>query len=159
MKIARTENKEQTYKLLGKKLKSLIGSEYNAVANMANFSALLFNGLDKINWLGFYILKDNQLVLGPFQGKPACIRIEIGKGVCGTSALKKETLIVGDVCKFPGHIVCDPCSRSEIVIPVISGGKLVSVLDIDSPVLNRFDDTDKKYLTKLVDILVECTHF
>lgn len=154
-----TETKEKNYKHLIKKLKILIGGEKDMIANMSNFAALLFANLPHINWLGFYILKADELVLGPFQGKPACIRIKLGKGVCGTAASKKETVLAADVHKFEGHIVCDPNSASEIVIPVISKGKLTGVLDADSPVLNRFDDTDKKYLQQLVGILAELTDF
>jgi GAF domain-containing protein len=145
------------YKRLSTELECLISKERDAIANMSNFSALLFNGLENINWAGFYILKDKQLVLGPFQGKPACIRIDIGKGVCGTAALEKRTIVVEDVNKFPGHIVCDSYSKSEIVIPLISNGKLIGVLDIDSPVKNRFGETDKKELENMVELFTKLT--
>lgn len=127
--------------------------ESDRLANMANAAALLYHGLDNVNWVGFYLLKRDQLVLGPFQGKPACVRIPWGKGLCGTAAACREPVLVDDVNEFPGHIACDPLSRSEMVIPIIVNGQLVGVLDVDSPVPDRFDETDKKYVTEFLEIL------
>lgn len=131
--------------------------ETDAVANMANVSAVLFNGLTNLNWAGFYILKNGQLVLGPFQGKPACVRIALGRGVCGTCAKTGQTQVVKNVHEFAGHIACDSASNSEIVIPVFKGKELWGVLDIDSPVLARFDETDKLYLEKIVKLFEQKT--
>ena len=138
--------KDALYALLQKQLTSLVEGERNAVANMANASALLGMALAQINWVGFYILREKELVLGPFQGKPACIRIPVGRGVCGTAAQAGQTQLVPDVHAFPGHIACDAASRSEIVVPLFAGQRLVGVLDIDSPVLARFDTADKQGL-------------
>ena len=137
----------------------LLSKETDAVANMANLSALIFNSLPKLNWAGFYVFKDGELVLGPFQGRPACVRIKIGRGVCGTSAQKRETIVVPDVHKFPGHIACDGASESEIVVPVIKNGVLLGVLDIDSPIKNRFSSEDKKMFEELVEIFKSKTIF
>ena len=126
--------------------------EQDPIANAANTSALLFNTLSGLNWAGFYILRGDTLVLGPFQGKPACVRIPLGKGVCGTAAQKQQTLVVKDVHAFPGHIACDAASNSEIVIPIIKNGKLWGVLDIDSPLLARFDETDRQFLEQLAQL-------
>ena len=126
--------------------------EQDPIANAANTSALLFNTLSGLNWAGFYILRGDTLVLGPFQGKPACVRIPLGKGVCGTAAQKQQTLVVKDVHAFPGHIACDAASNSEIVIPIIKNGKLWGVLDIDSPLPARFDDTDRQFLQQVADL-------
>ena len=126
--------------------------EQDPIANAANTSALLFNALSGLNWAGFYILRGDTLVLGPFQGKPACVRIPLGKGVCGTAAQKQQTLVVKDVHAFPGHIACDAASNSEIVIPIIKNGKLWGVLDIDSPLLARFDETDQQFLEQLAQL-------
>ena len=131
--------------------------ETDAVANMANVSAVLFNYLENLNWAGFYILKNGQLVLGPFQGKPACVRIALGRGVCGTCAKTGQTQVVKNVHEFAGHIACDSASNSEIVIPVFKGKELWGVLDIDSPVLARFDETDKLYLEKIVKLFEQKT--
>jgi GAF domain-containing protein len=134
-------------------LTALIRDEEDWLANLANSSALLWMMLKDINWAGFYLYKNNELVLGPFQGKPACTRIELGKGVCGKAALAKETILVENVHEFPGYIACDSQSNSEIVVPIIKNNKLIGVLDIDSPIYSRFDETDKKYLEEFVDIL------
>ncbi len=125
--------------------------------NLANASALLMSHLPEINWAGFYLHCEGELVLGPFQGRPACLRIALGKGVCGTAAAKRETLLVPDVEAFPGHIACDTRSRSEIVVPMFSGGRLVGVLDIDSPKLARFDTADRAGLEELVRVWIEKT--
>ncbi|WAA11698.1 GAF domain-containing protein [Fervidibacillus halotolerans] len=147
--------KRETYSLIIKQLKSLVEGEPNKIANLSNASALLNQFLDRINWVGFYLLEDQQLVLGPFQGLPACVRIPIGKGVCGTAAKRKEPIIVPDVHDFPGHIACDANSRSEIVIPMIKNGELIGVLDIDSPKKNRFDEEDQKYLVEFTEVLLQ----
>lgn len=125
------------------------------IANLANASALLYYSLPDLNWVGFYFMEDGVLVLGPFQGKPACIRIPVGKGVCGTAALKKETQLVPDVHLFPGHIACDSASASEIVIPLHKGGEVIGVLDIDSPIIGRFTEEDRKGLETIAKILEE----
>jgi L-methionine (R)-S-oxide reductase len=135
-------------------LKSLLSGEKNFLANCSNFIALIFQNLKNLNWAGFYFYSGRELLLGPFQGKPACIRIPFGKGVCGTSAAMLETLVVPDVRNFPGHIACDDASKSEIVIPLIYNNELIGVLDIDSPLQSRFSDEDKIYLERLTDILL-----
>lgn len=142
------------YDLLLKQLPHVLEGEKNAITNLANFSALLFNSLDNVNWVGFYLFDGKELVLGPFQGKPACVRLQLGKGVCGTSFQKNESIVVADVDEFPGHIACDAESKSEIVITIEHNGKLYGVLDIDSPIVNRFDNSDKLQLEKLVKSLV-----
>ncbi len=147
--------KRNFYRQLNKSLDALIGDERDMIANLANASALLFDQLRDINWAGFYLLKAGELVLGPFQGKPACIRIKIGSGVCGTAVEQKKTMLVPDVAKFPGHIVCDPASKSEIVVPVIVSNQVVGVLDIDSPKQNRFDLDDQNGLEEFVRVLVK----
>lgn len=146
--------KNETYLAMNDALEGLIRDEPDGLANLSNSAALLFQSLEAINWAGFYLYKGNQLVLGPFQGKPACIRIALGKGVCGTAAQKREPLVVRDVHRFPGHIACDEASASEIVVPIVKNGKLMGVLDLDSPVPSRFDDTDKTGLQRYVDTLV-----
>jgi len=135
-------------------LKELIKGETNFIANAANFSAFLYHGLDDLNWVGFYMLDGKELLLGPFCGKPACIRIKLGKGVTGTSAESKKTIIIDDVHTFPGHIACDPNSRSELVIPMIYNNELLGVLDLDSPMLNRFSNNDKEIIEKMLNYLV-----
>ena len=134
-------------------LKALIHDEPNAVANLANASSLLNHFLKDINWVGFYLYDGKELVLGPFQGLPACIRIPLSRGVCGTSAAELQTLVVEDVHAFPGHIACDAASNSEIVVPVLKDGQLYGVLDIDSPLKNRFDQEDRLFLEQFVQIL------
>lgn len=137
-----------------KQVESVLKDETDCIANMANLSALLYIHLDNVNWLGFYINRNNELVLGPFQGNVACVRIPWGKGVCGTAAEKKTTIIVDDVHKFPGHIACDSASNSEIVIPVIKNGAVKAVLDIDSPKFSRFTQNDKEYLEQIIEIFI-----
>jgi len=134
---------EPDYSLLRAQLVALIENESDALANTSNLVGLLFNAIDDINWLGVYVLRDDELVLGPFQGKPACVRIPVGKGVCGTAAATMETQRVADVHEFPGHIPCDEVSRSEIVVPLLINGDLLAVLDIDSPSHNRFTAADQ----------------
>ena len=135
-------------------LEALIKDEPDGLANLANSAALLYHSMEGLNWAGFYLYKENQLVLGPFQGKPACIRIALGRGVCGTAAQNRESIVVPDVHQFPGHIACDAASASEIVVPIVKDGKLLGVLDVDSPVKARFDEEDQKGLQRYVDILV-----
>ena len=151
--------KEEKLKEMNRALRALIEPEGDWLANMANSSALLFDLMDDLNWAGFYIWKQDQLVLGPFQGKTACVRIDEDKGVCGTAYSQRKIMVVEDVHEFPGHIACDPNSRSEIVLPVIVGGEVIAVLDIDSPKKSRFDETDHKYLKEFVEILVDETNF
>ena len=129
--------------------------EPNLIANLANISSLIALYTDRINWAGFYLLDGGELVLGPFQGKPACVRIPMGKGVCGTSAEKRETIVVDDVHNFPGHIACDAASRSEIVVPIIKNDAVIGVLDIDSPEPSRFSADDKALFEGLVKIIEE----
>ncbi len=141
------------YPFLNRQLKSLINDVPYPIANLANASALLWQTLLEINWAGFYLLEDNRLVLGPFQGKPACTVIPVGKGVCGTAVAKNATQLVADVHQFPGHIACDCLSNSEIVIPLRKNGCVIGVMDIDSPVLGRFTDADKSGLEEFAAIL------
>lgn len=148
-----TASKKETYDLLIEQAKSLIAGEPDLIANLANLSALIWQVLPDLNWAGFYLWKGNELVVGPFQGKPACVRIAYGKGVCGTAVEKKTTIVVPDVDQFPGHIVCDSASRSEIVVPMIRDGNVLGVLDIDSPSLARFDAEDQKGLEQLVRLI------
>ena len=148
-------SKRDLYEQLATQLSALLAGERDLVANAANFSSLLFHSLNDVNWAGFYFVRDGELVLGPFQGQPACVRIKIGQGVCGTSAAKRETVIVPNVHEFPGHIACDGASNSEIVVPVLKGSTLIAVLDVDSPLIGRFDEDDAIGLERLVKILVE----
>ncbi|USE70989.1 GAF domain-containing protein [Pseudoalteromonas maricaloris] len=148
--------KQDFYQTIVKQAQGLISGEHNVIANMANLSALLFTTLEDINWAGFYLMDSaEELVLGPFQGNPACIRIPVGKGVCGTAAATCETQLVEDVHAFAGHIACDAASNSEIVIPVFKDNKVIAVLDIDSPSLARFDEQDKIGLEALVKAFEE----
>lgn len=142
---------EPDYALLDSELHALLGNETDALAATSNFVALLFNALADVNWLGIYVLRDNCLVLGPFQGKPACARISLGDGVCGTAAAALKTQRIDDVRKFPGHIVCDADSRSELVVPLIAQQGLIGVLDIDSPSLARFSATDQRGVEALCE--------
>src|ERR671912_1756 len=151
--------KTELYANLNFQLRSLLEGERDLIANAANLSALLFHSLPDINWAGFYLLKETELVLGPFQGNPACVRIALGKGVCGTAAQQRQTILVDNVHDFPGHIACDSASNSEIVVPILVGERLIGVLDIDSPTLSRFDDRDAKGLNDLAEIFVAATDF
>jgi L-methionine (R)-S-oxide reductase len=146
--------KQELYAQLVQELDGLIAGETDFIANLANASALIYHSLPDLNWAGFYLLKAGELVVGPFQGKPACVRIAMGKGVCGTAALKRTTVIVRDVHEFPGHIACDSASNSEIVVPLLRGEELVGVLDLDSPKLSRFDEQDRVGLEQLARILL-----
>ncbi|WP_323991616.1 GAF domain-containing protein [Nguyenibacter sp. L1] len=132
----------------------VLAGEHDLVANCANVAALIFEALPRVNWAGFYLLRGDELVLGPFQGRVACTRIALGAGVCGTAAARRETVVVPDVHAFPGHIACDAASESEIVIPVLSGDRLIGVLDIDSPVKDRFTPQDRRMLEEAVALLV-----
>jgi GAF domain-containing protein len=147
-------NKAADYASLAGELQGLLADERDLVANAANTAALLFEALPQINWVGFYFLKDGELVVGPFQGKPACVRIALGKGVCGTAAAQRKTILVPDVHAFPGHIACDAASRSEIVVPLIGSAQLLGVLDIDSPDLARFDEADRVGIERLAGIFL-----
>jgi|SRR5271165_1170954 len=147
-------DKPEFYTQVRQQLAALLKDESDLVANTANAAALLYHSLPDVNWVGFYFSKGDDLVLGPFQGKPACSRIGIGKGVCGTAAAKQQTVIVPDVSRFDGHIACDSASRSEIVVPLINWGKLVGVLDVDSPTPNRFDEDDAEGLEVIVAVLL-----
>lgn len=153
-------SKDVFYELLIKQVKAIVEDESDFIANMANISALLFYSMENINWAGFYLLREKgELVLGPFQGKPACVRIKVGNGVCGTAVDQRETLIVPDVHKFPGHIPCDSASNSEIVVPMLKNQQILGVLDIDSPEFNRFNTTDQQGLEKIVETLLANSNF
>ena len=143
------------YDELARDLAALLEGERDLIANAANTAALLFGALPGLNWAGFYLYKSGELVLGPFQGKPACVRIAIGKGVCGTAAARRETVLVEDVHGFPGHIACDSASNSEVVIPLVRNGELLGVLDLDSPNLARFGSVDARGLERLAKIFVD----
>lgn len=147
-------SKHELYDQLASQLSSLLAGERDLVANAANFSSLIFHALPDLNWAGFYFAKDDELVLGPFQGQPACVRIRVGQGVCGAGASKCETVIVPNVHEFPGHIACDSASNSEIVVPLMKGERLIGVLDLDSPLPGRFDQDDAAGLETLVRILL-----
>ena len=143
----------EQYEALSKQLDALLHGEPDVIANLSNASALLNQFLTDINWVGFYLMKDGELVLGPFQGLPACVRIPVGRGVCGTAVKKKETILVEDVHAFPGHIACDAASNSEIVIPLFKDGEVVGVLDIDSPLKARFTKEDAEGLATFVNVI------
>src|SRR6266702_1703340 len=151
---SRAGSKAELYEALAAQLSSLLAGERDLIANAANFSSLIFHSLADLNWAGFYFERDGELVLGPFQGRPACVRIRVGQGVCGAGAAKCETVIVPNVHEFPGHITCDSTSNSEIVIPLMKDSRLIGVLDLDSPVLSRFDQEDAAGLEQLVRILL-----
>src|SRR5438128_6404935 len=146
--------KRRVYDELAGQLSALIAGEPDLVANTANMAALLYHGLPELNWAGFYFARQGELVLGPFQGKPACVRIAWGKGVCGTAAARGTAIVVPDVDEFPGHIACDEASRSELVVPLVSEGRVVGVLDLDSPRRGRFDEADRIGCERLVAILL-----
>jgi L-methionine (R)-S-oxide reductase len=152
--ITPAQDKPEIYTQISQQLALLLRGETDLTANTANAAALLYQVLPDINWVGFYFSKDEELVLGPFQGKPACSRIRKGKGVCGTAAVKQQTVIVPDVNEFEGHIVCDAASRSEIVVPLMNWGRLVGVLDVDSPTAGRFDEDDAEGLEVLAAVLL-----
>jgi L-methionine (R)-S-oxide reductase len=145
------------YRELTQQLTAVFAGERNGLANTANMSALLYQQLPDLNWVGFYFMQGGELVLGPFQGKVACVRIAIGRGVCGTAAERRDTVVVPDVHAFPGHIACDAASRSEIVVPLLQDGRLLGVLDLDSPQLARFDQEDAAGLNAAVRLLLQCS--
>lgn len=150
-------DKSETYARVADNLRELIEGQRDFLANISNFAALLFSSLPQLNWAGFYLLRGTDLVLGPFQGKPACACIAMGDGVCGAAALQRAAVIVPDVHAFPGHIVCDEASQSEIVLPVFKDGRLVGVLDLDSPTIGRFDETDRECIQSLLQTLMAGT--
>ena len=154
LKSISASDKQALYAELTSQARGLLHGERDLIANAANFCSLLYYSLPNVNWVGFYFLKGDELVVGPFQGKPACVRIAMGKGVCGTAAAKRESIVVPDVNKFPGHIFCDGASLSEIVVPLVKDGELLGVLDIDSPNLDRFDEGDRSGLKKLTTIFL-----
>lgn len=151
-------SKAESYRQIYRDLAELVKGEPNLLANAANTASLLYHALPDVNWVGFYWAHDDYLVLGPFQGKPACTRIPFGKGVCGTAAVRSETLIVPDVNEFEGHIACDTASRSEIVVPLLNWGKLIGVLDVDSALPNRFDEDDSEGLEGLAAVFLSAHH-
>lgn len=155
LKAARAGSKAELYEDLQIQARGLLHDEHDLVANAANLSSLLYNALPDVNWVGFYFLKNDELLVGPFQGKPACVHIALGKGVCGTAAEQRHTVLVPDVNKFPGHIFCDGASLSEIVVPLVKDGKLLGVLDLDSPKLARFDREDQQGLETLARIFLQ----
>ena len=147
-------DKPADYARLGEELAALLAGERDLIANAANTAALLFEALPEVNWAGFYFLKEGALLVGPFQGRPACVRIALGAGVCGTAARERRTLLVPDVHQFAGHIACDPLSRAEVVVPLLAGGELLGVLDLDSPRAGRFDAADARGLEALAAVFV-----
>jgi L-methionine (R)-S-oxide reductase len=146
--------KPELYRDLARQLAALIAGEPYPIASAANMAALIYHGLPNLNWAGFYFRTGEELVLGPFQGKPACVRIPVGKGVCGTAAARGTTILVPDVHDFPGHIACDPVSRSELVVPLIENGRVLGLLDLDSPLPARFDELDRDGCEQLVAVLL-----
>lgn len=150
-------SKTELYNLMSAQVSSVFENERDFIANMANCAALIYNTLPDLNWAGFYLLRGKDLVLGPFQGKPACVRIPLGKGVCGTAAVRQATIVVDDVDQFAGHIACDNASRSEIVIPLLKDGNLIGVLDVDSPILSRFNTEDAAGLEAVAALFIQLT--
>ncbi|MCG7392166.1 GAF domain-containing protein [Microvirga sp. ACRRW] len=148
-------NKRELYASLAQQLSGLLEGEPDAIANAANMSALIYQLLPDLNWAGFYFMRGPELVLGPFQGKTACVRIAVGRGVCGAAVERKASIVVPDVHAFPGHIACDSASRSELVVPLIKNGRVLGVLDLDSPHPNRFDEEDREGCERLVEIYLE----
>jgi GAF domain-containing protein len=155
VRLDTSASKAERYAELCNQARSLLRGERDRIANAANFSSLLFYGLPDLNWAGFYFFDGSELVVGPFQGKPACVRIPLGKGVCGTAAVTRQTQVVPDVTAFPGHIACDTASRSEIVVPLVEADRLIGVWDVDSPLPARFDDEDRHGMERLVRIFLE----
>ncbi len=150
-------DKSAGYERLAAQLRGLLAGEPDLIANAANTAALIFDALPEVSWAGFYFLRGGELIVGPFQGKPACVRIAIGHGVCGTAAARRETILVPDVNAFPGHIACDSASQSEVVVPLIAAGRLIGVLDLDSARLARFDELDARGLERLAALFVEAS--
>ncbi len=151
------DNKRDFYASLAQQLTGLLEGERDMIANAANMSSLIFQFLPDLNWAGFYFMRGPELVLGPFQGKTACVRIAVGRGVCGTAVERRESIVVPDVHAFPGHIACDSASRSELVVPLVENGRVLGVLDLDSPNPNRFDDEDREGCETLVRIFLAAT--
>lgn len=154
LSVVRTESKSAMYADMNDFITGLFFEERDAIANMANLASLLYNILPEVNWAGFYLYKEGELVLGPFGGKPACIRIAMGKGVCGAAAERRETQVVKDVHAFPGHIACDGATKAEIVVPMVHEGRLIGVMDLDSPIKERFDEEDQGALEAVVHKLL-----
>jgi L-methionine (R)-S-oxide reductase len=152
--VGRDGDKAAVYDKLARELDALLAGEPDSVANAANAAAAVYHALPDLNWVGFYFLRGSELVLGPFQGRPACVRIALGMGVCGTAAAERRSVLVPDVEAFPGHIACDTASRSELVVPLLTGDTLLGVLDLDSPVLARFDEADRVGCEMLADVVV-----
>ena len=148
-------SKSELYAELAEQARGLLHEERDRIANAANFAALVYHALPDLNWAGFYFYDGNELVVGPFQGKPACVRIALGKGVCGTAAVSRQTQVVADVDAFPGHIPCDSSSRSEVVVPLYAGEQLIGVWDVDSPLLARFDDDDRVGMERLAAVFID----
>lgn len=159
LSVVRKESKEAMYADMGDFIGGLFFEERNPIANMSNLASLLYHIMPDVNWAGFYLFQEDQLVLGPFHGKPACIRITMGKGVCGTAAADRKTQLVKDVHAFEGHIACDGDTNAEIVVPMVKDGKLIGVLDIDSPITNRFDKEDQSALEAIVASLLAGSDF
>jgi GAF domain-containing protein len=155
--IPLSDNKRDFYASLAQQLTGLLEGERDMIANAANMSALIYQFLPDLNWAGFYFMRRGELVLGPFQGKTACVRIAVGRGVCGTAVERRESIVVPDVHAFPGHIACDSASRSELVVPLVKDGRVFGVLDLDSPNPNRFDDEDREGCETLVRIFLAAT--
>jgi GAF domain-containing protein len=152
--ISQVTDKPALYDELAQQLAGLLAGESDFIANAANMAALLYHSLPELNWAGFYLMKSGELVLGPFQGKPACVRIALGRGVCGTAARSRTSILVEDVEQFPGHIACDAASRAELVVPLIRDGAVIGVLDLDAPVAGRFDAVDQAGCERLVGIFL-----
>jgi len=159
LQSARAGTKAERLSELLSQARGLLEGERDATANAANLASLIFHALPEVNWAGFYLMKGGELVLGPFQGKPACVRIPLGRGVCGTAARERRTLLVPDVEAFPGHIACDSASRSEVVVPLLRGERVLGVLDLDSPVTHRFDEEDARGLEAVARLFLESTDF
>jgi GAF domain-containing protein len=150
-------DKPTLYEQLAADLAALLAGERDPIANAANTAALLYERMEAVNWAGFYFRQGDELVLGPFQGKPACVRIALGRGVCGTAAVRRETIVVPNVHAFAGHIACDAASNAEVVVPILRGDRVIGVLDIDSPVLDRFDGADARGLERIVAVFCRGT--
>ncbi|CAH1653891.1 free methionine-(R)-sulfoxide reductase [Hyphomicrobiales bacterium] len=156
-RVVDSGDKAAFYRDLGAQLQALLAGETDAIANAANTSALLFHLLPDLNWAGFYLMRDGELVLGPFQGKPACVRIPVGRGVCGTAVERRQPVLVADVHAFPGHIACDAASRSELVVPLIKDGAVIGVIDLDSPHEGHFDALDQKGIEAVAAIYLSAS--
>ncbi|MGD9582459.1 MAG: GAF domain-containing protein [Lysobacterales bacterium] len=151
-------SKAEVYRALAEQAQALLAGESDRIANAANFAALVYHALPDLNWAGFYFFDGVELVVGPFQGKPACVRIALGRGVCGTAAVSRSTQVVADVDAFPGHIPCDSASRSEIVVPLLAGDRLLGVFDVDSPKLERFDQDDRVGMEALCRVFMQALY-